>query len=231
VTVAAGSSAGSPGVLANGGTITAGPNATTPGTLNADLTLNGDSNIVAKVVSITGNSNTTATAGVDNDLIVDNGSTTTVTATQSAPLNVQLALPTASVINFNSASTYTFQILKFNGFSETGVSDFAFDPSGTTILATDGGAGAPALSTEPSDASGLFTLDTSAFANASLTSTSTGSFALELVSNNGGSGYLDVVYSGYTPAPEPGTAVLVLCGGLPMLMARRRRRQPRESRG
>ena len=46
---------------------------------------------------------------------------------------------------------------------------------------------------------------------------------MELVIQSGGNGDLEVDYA-YNAVPEPGTAMLVLAGGLPMLMARRRRK-------
>jgi autotransporter-associated beta strand protein len=50
----------------------------------------------------------------------------------------------------------------------------------------------------------------------------TGAPVLELIGTAGGYD-LDIAYS-YSAAPEPGTAMLVLAGGLPMLLARRRRK-------
>jgi hypothetical protein len=72
---------------------------------------------------------------------------------------------------------------------------------------------------------GFFTLDTSSFADASSnhTNSSNSSFALELISNGGGAGSLDVVY--FSVTPEPGTTLLVLGGVVPMCMGRRRSRK------
>jgi L-aminopeptidase/D-esterase-like protein len=96
---------------------------------------------------------------------------------------------------------------------------FCGSSGNTTILATDGGKGAPAVTA--GDA-GFFALDTSSFANAAsnATSTSNGYFALELISAAGGSGQLDVVYNA---TPEPGTTLLVVASAAPLLMRRRRR--------
>ena len=217
VTLAAGTTNGSPGVLANGGAITAGAGSTTVGTLTTgNQTWNGQANLIAKVNGITGSGNTVATAGIDNDLVTTAGSITLANGNTTA-FNVQLLAPAAGVTNFNPLSSYTFEIASFGSF--VAPAGFSYDPSNTTILATDGGAGAPAVT--PGDA-GFFTLDTSSFASASsnATSTSTSSFALELISTGGGAGQLDVVYFA---TPEPGTAMLLLAGAGPMLMARRRK--------
>ncbi len=90
--------------------------------------------------------------------------------------------------------------------------------SDTTILATDNGINAPTVT--PGD-SGIFALNTAAFATANGISPSTGNFALELLGTSGSAGTLEVVYNG---TPEPGTGLLALAGLTPFLAARRRRR-------
>jgi autotransporter-associated beta strand protein len=226
VTLAAGTSNGSPGVLANGGTITAGATSTTVGTLTTgNQTWKRQANLVAKVNSITGNN---PIAGTDNDLVTTAGSIT-LSDTKSTPFNVQLLAPAAGVVNFHEAgSSYTFKIASFGSFAvPTG---FTYDPSHTTILATDGGVTAPTLTAADVSDEGFFTLDTSSFADASSnhTNSSNSSFALELISNGGGAGTLDVVY--FSVTPEPSTTLLVLAGAAPLLMGRRRRMKDAASR-
>ncbi len=71
-------------------------------------------------------------------------------------------------------------------------------------------------------ASSLFTLDTSAFVASNPVSGSGSSFYLEALGTQGGSETLEI---GYNATPEPGTAMLILAGAIPMLTARRRRRE------
>ena len=90
--------------------------------------------------------------------------------------------------------------------------------SGPTILAVAGtGAGAPTIM---SGDSGIFALNTSAFDSANGINPSSSYFALELINTSGTNYSLDV----YTNAPEPCAAMLMLAGGLPLLLARRRRK-------
>jgi autotransporter-associated beta strand protein len=218
VTLAAGTSDGSPGVLASGGTITAGGSSTAVGTLTTgNQTWSGQANLVAKVNSITGSGNAAPTAGIDNDLVHTAGSITLSNSNTTA-FNVQLLAPAAGVTNFKpGGSTYTFEIASFGSF--VAPAGFKYGSSNTTILATDGGATAPAVTN--GDA-GFFTLDTSSFADASsnFTTTRSSSFALELISDDGAAGQLDVVY--FSNAPEPDTTLLALSGAFPMFAGRRR---------
>jgi fibronectin-binding autotransporter adhesin len=68
---------------------------------------------------------------------------------------------------------------------------------------------------------GLFALNTTNFTFNGVSSPSQSLFSLEFETVNGGSN-LDLVLD-YSSAPEPGTGLLVLGGGLPMLLRRRRR--------
>jgi autotransporter-associated beta strand protein len=202
-----------------GGTLAAGLNAITAGILHTDLTVNGNATITSRVFGVTGSPN--PTPGTDFDQIVDSAGTTTLGASTSSPINVRLTLPNGNATaGFSSTSNYSFPVLTFNAVNFPNDGAAGTPGTGITVLATDNGSGAPTVN--PTYAS-LFTLDTSAFANSSLGTASNGSFALELNIAAGGSGDLEVDYA-YSAAPEPGTAMLVLAGGLPMLMARRRRR-------
>jgi autotransporter-associated beta strand protein len=69
----------------------------------------------------------------------------------------------------------------------------------------------------------LFTLDTSNFVTNNPSATD--GFYLEALSSGSGE-TLDI---GYTAAPEPGTAMLVLGGAMPTLLSRRRRKSRRDS--
>jgi len=75
-----------------------------------------------------------------------------------------------------------------------------------------------------------FVLSTSGFTAPSSASGLTSSWQLEVVTDSGLGGSsgqdLDLVYSA---TPEPGTALLVLAGGLPMLLSRRRRKNVKTS--
>jgi fibronectin-binding autotransporter adhesin len=215
LTLAAGTTSGSAGTLANGAILAAGANSTTPGTLTTgNQTWNGQANLVAKVATINGGAGGTPAAGSDYDQVI--AGNITLSNTSSAPFNVQVN-GVAGVTGFDAADpyiNYDFKLATFTSF--TGVT---FATSGPTILATDGGITAPAVT---SGDAGLFTLDTSSLATGAGTSTSTSSFALELIGGNGGSsGSLDLVYQS---TPEPGTTLLVLGGAVPMLLSRRQRR-------
>jgi autotransporter-associated beta strand protein len=211
--------------VGGGGTIGAGSNATSVGTLHTDLTLNGNSTLVSKVVSITANgsvgSYTLATAGTDNDTIVDGGSTI-INAVAGSPLTVTLAAPTGTVSGFNPANSYAWQVLSSGNITVSDLGgNFSYSGNPTTVLARNSnntGQTPQVTGTDSAD----FTLNTAAFASAV---GATGDFSLDLVgpTTNGQSGTLDVVYNGYSAAPEPGTAMLVLAGGVPIFLARRRR--------
>jgi autotransporter-associated beta strand protein len=71
-------------------------------------------------------------------------------------------------------------------------------------------------------APGVFVLNTAGFTDSNNPSVSASNFTLE-AENFSNTEDLVLDYS-YSAAPEPGAAMLVLAGGLPMLMARRRRR-------
>ena len=70
-----------------------------------------------------------------------------------------------------------------------------------------------------SGSNALFSLDTSAFTMNGVNNPSQSFFSLELV----GTGAGDNLVLDYNAAPEPGTGLLVLIGGLPLLRRRRRR--------
>ena len=144
----------------------------------------------------------TAVAGSTID---DIAMTTLDASSLSNPFAVRLTAA-AVTTGFSATSSYTWQIAGFGG-AVTGLSN------GT--LATANGSGANIATFGE-----LFTLDTSSFATANGLTSSSGSFALELLGSSG-SQTLDVAY---TAAPEPGTAMLVLAGVVPMLLMGRRRR-------
>jgi fibronectin-binding autotransporter adhesin len=223
LTLAAGTKNGSAGVLADGAILAPGANAATTGTLSTgSQTWNGQANLVAKVASVSG-AGGTPVAGTDNDQVAMNGTLTLAsTVTSTAGFNVQVNAPTGatSVPGFDATdpyTTYTFQLATFSAFSAP--AGFNYGPNGTTILATDGGTTAPQVTTGDG---GIFVLDTSGLAGAAGTQQSMSSFTLELLTpSGGGTDSLDLVYQS---TPEPGTALLVIGGVAPMLLARRRRK-------
>jgi len=111
--------------------------------------------------------------------------------------------PTGTLGSIAGGTTYTWVLAQINTLSVGGVSV----PAGSTPISSDF-----ALST-----SGL-----TASINGGATATAAGTFALYFEAETVGGSTDDLVLS-YTSAPEPGTAMLVLGGMLPVLMGRRRR--------
>jgi fibronectin-binding autotransporter adhesin len=208
------------GTAGNGATIAGGGSSSAPGILVTNAqTWNGASNLAAKIVSITGSGHTVPTAGTDYDQMQAGAITaSTLANTASGKFDVEVQSGGSSAANFSTASNYTFHLATFSSFS--GPSGFIEPTSGPIVLATTGsGTGAPAVDATDSQ---YFVLDTSSFTLANPGSSS-GEFALELVGSGGTGTGLDLVY--YASAPEPGTAMLVLAGAMPMLAGRRRRQR------
>jgi fibronectin-binding autotransporter adhesin len=211
------------GAVTVNGAITAGSSATTgaPGT----LTINGSGKTTTfaaggsySVKINSSNASGATNAGTNWDEIVL--STLAVTATSANPFTVTpVSLTsgnTAGAANgFSSTTSDIWQIATATTFS--GITQAAGGIGSTTVLATDGGVNAPAVT---SGDSGIFALNTTAFAAANGTSSSTGNYELEMLEPSSGVFDVDLVYNA---APEPGTALLILGGALPMLTARRRR--------
>jgi len=130
----------------------------------------------------------------------------------NSPITLQLYTPT--VINNNAGGEYSWIIAQTNSSTAPTLPGSGYAIGASNNLLTE------AVST---GASRLFVLDTSNFSmNGAVSPTSSG-FSLELAPDGTGGDY-DLVLD-YNAAPEPGTAILVLAGGLPMLSARRRRRK------
>jgi fibronectin-binding autotransporter adhesin len=215
VTVYTGATLGGSGTIAgaitvnSGGTIAAGPNATTTGKLisssSTAVALAGGSAYNWKVNADTSG----GTAGMSNgwdlvatQLLALGSSGTNLSSIAPFTVNIQ-GSPTSGF----GAGSQTFQIA-------TAVSGISVN--GTAISTTGGNVN---LSTAYS---GDFVLNTSGF-NAPTTVGGSPTWQLEVEADTlgGGGQDLDLVYSA---TPEPGTAMLVLAGALPMLTSRRRRR-------
>ncbi len=204
--------------LADGGTITAGASTTATGVLATGAeTWSQASNLALKINDSHGDA--TPAAGTDYDQLQITGAVTASALTSALPLDVQVLSGGSASNSFSATSYYTFHLATFSSF--TGPSGFVSTSAGTptVVLATRGSAPfAPAANATDSQ---YFVLDTSSFTGAN-TGSSAGEFALELVSSGGTPSGLDIVY--YSSTPEPGAAVLLLWGAVPMLGARRRRR-------
>jgi fibronectin-binding autotransporter adhesin len=191
----------------SGGTLTAGAGvasataAAAPGILNANsgtVTLASGSNLDVKVNSVSN----TAVVGTNWDEVVINALSVS-SLSSSAPANINLyGLTAANVVGptptpgFSSTTPFTLtNVVVFPNVTQT-------------ALAADINAGD-------------FALNTSNFTNNNTTPYANIGFELLAVTDGGGSA-LDVEY---TATPEPGTALLVLAGAMPMLGARRRRRK------
>jgi hypothetical protein len=209
------------------GSIGAGGNATTIGQLTTGAQVwNGNGTYVWKLSTTLGNSTVARGSGASGLL----GGGTGVEGTNWDLLNITTGNLSLSTLNSNSpfyiapignitsspSDGYSWIIAQSAGVNSillpTGLSYTAGNV--TTNMAgsdlTNGGSG------------GIFVLNTANFLDQG-TSVEPSSFTLEAV-NFGSSEDLVLDYT-YNAAPEPGTAMLVLAGGLPMLMARRRRRK------
>jgi fibronectin-binding autotransporter adhesin len=195
----------------SGGKIGAGATATTTGTLNTGSQAWNNGGGLTIKTNDTGNSlngSVTGQAGAA-------GSTTgwdlvtmsSLTSNLNGNTTFSVSLTGNPVADFSGTASYLWPIAQ--------ITSGAPITTGTMLATTDStGANVPA-------AGELFTLDTTNFVNNNATATA--GFYLEAV-NSGGGETLDI---GYNTAPEPGTAMLVLGGAVPMLMARRRRRGSR----
>ena len=140
---------------------------------------------------------------------VANGNAFTI---QLSSLTGNQATPTATT-GFDSTKSYSWIIGTASSISLNGAAPLSINPTSDTKLITG-------VTTD------LFALDTSGFnlgtAGNALPAGVSG-FELDAI----GTGSGDNIVLSYNAAPEPGTAMLVLAGGLPMLAARRRRHQRR----
>jgi len=206
----------------SGGTITAGADATHAGNFtvgdgtNGNLTLAGGASYLWKLNDFNGN--LTGTPGTNWDLVNVNGALTFSgnTAVTVAMAAYGGATPAQGAPVNNFSGNQTFEIASFASTNLAGVTAGGNQTIQLTDPTTGQGTGAY---------TGLFALNTSGFTNEPTASTDGAAFLEFIGSGAGTGGTLDVSYGTYTATPEPGTTLLVLAGGLPMLAARRRRRQ------
>jgi autotransporter-associated beta strand protein len=202
----------------SGGTIAAGASLTTVGTLTTgNQTWSTGGNYAWKITGSAGNSSVaigsggsgkigggSGTEGSDWDNLVM--SALTVSSTTGSPFTIVVSGTPSGSTN----STYSWVI------AQTGSTSL---PSGIT----DSGNLLPGGN---STQAGEFTLNTANFTFDGVTNpyaSTPSAFSLEFEPIGGqGSGDYDLVLD-YYAAPEPGTGLLVLAGGLPMLLSRRRR--------
>jgi fibronectin-binding autotransporter adhesin len=202
VTVAGGAiiSAGTSSALGTGSTTAVGTLSTT-----GSQTWGSDGEYSTKITGATGS------AGTNWDEVLM--STLSVTATGTTSTTNFYIAPVATLTGLTYGAQYTWVIGNISSGGATGSSVTL--PSGNLTTATN------LLGT---NASAPFALDTSGFTAATSSGSlpiSQSNFSLQLVTGTGITGEnLDLTY---TATPEPGTAMLVLVGGLPTLMARRRR--------
>jgi hypothetical protein len=143
------------------------------------------------------------TEGASWDLLnITSGGLNLSTLTSASPFKIA---PVGAITG--GGQTYSWVIAQSTG--QNSITLPAGSSVGTDLTATSG--------------SGIFALNTSGLTDASNAGLSSSSFTLEAVNMNSGTEDLVLDYS-YSATPEPGTAMLVLSGALPMLLARRRRR-------
>jgi autotransporter-associated beta strand protein len=220
-TLSAGTNSGGATVTGGTGTVPATGSANSVGALSTGaLTFGAGGNFAVKISDLNADSSTgvgnPGTAGANYDTVAASGAIK-VTSTSGSGFNVQLlgsgSGSGGASANFDAGANYKFQLASYT--STTGLTHAPTTNGATEILT---GASADSVDT------GKFVLDTSNFTTANPTAVSS-DFFLEAVGTGSGAGDLDVVYQGYSAAPEPGTAMLVLAGAMPMLTARRRRKR------
>ena len=207
----------------NGGIITAGADALTSGKLNTgNETWNGGAAYEWKIAALgttpaAPGSGASGTPGVNWDDISMSGLTVS-----SGGSNQPFTIAAANLSTLTTAtntSTYSWII----GQSST-IPTLPGTSAGS-LTTTSGTSTANLLTTTPSGSgSNVFALDTSNFGSGLTINGATpptGIFSLEFVNV---SGTYDLVLD-YNAAPEPGTAMLMLAGALPVLSVRRRRRR------
>ncbi len=202
--------------IKSGGTLALGADASTVGALTtAAGTFFGGGTYTPKIIGAgtgaagmpapqAGGTSTTFDEITMSALTVDSSTSTT-------PFAIILTAPaTPPTTTFDPTKNYDWQIASITG-AVSGA------PIGSYLaVASNTGANLPVSGEQ-------FTLDTSSFvaANTPPGIPASGNFFLELESLGGGGESLDI---GYNATPEPGTALLLLAGALPMLTSRRRRR-------
>jgi autotransporter-associated beta strand protein len=152
-----------------------------------------------------GSGASTVTPGTNSDDVVL--SALTVSASTGTPFTISLT--TAAAANGAIGGT-------------NGQYSWILAETGSTALPTNISDSGNLLAGGNSAQAGLFALDTTNFSMNGVTHPGSNLFSLEFEPIGAGGKY-DLVLD-YAAAPEPGTALLVMGGVLPMLMGRRRRR-------
>jgi autotransporter-associated beta strand protein len=201
---------GSGSVAINGGNIAVGDgvttNAQTLTTAGGEL-WNAGGGYAPRIFATTGN-NFSPPAG-DNDADDLTTGAITLNATDQAPF---IVTATGTAGSLSGTTSYQWQVATISSISlytDNG-GTLPTSPGQTEVVATQGQSGTTQFA---------LNVPSTLFSGNSEPGTS----VLELIGAAGGTYDLDIAYS-YSSAPEPGTAMLVLAGGLPMLMARRRRK-------
>jgi len=227
-TLAGNGSTGSSVVTVNGGTIGAGGTSSTTGNLTTGAQVwSAHSAYAVKMLGSAGTGGVIAGTGSSGMLGFTAGNATPGSGQEGSDWDNLIM--NGLTVNSSTASPFTIvlsgtpsgaqQNTQYSWvIAETGSTNLPANIAGSDNL-LPGGGGAD---------SGLFTLNTSNFTFAGVTNpygSSPSSFSLEFEALSGGDYDLVLDYNSYSAAPEPGTAMLVLAGAVPMLMARRRRRK------
>ena len=202
-----------------GGIITAGVDSSTNGTLttgneswNAGAAYQWKINAAGTAVAAGNVTSLTNTAGANNDLLkisssLNSGTLLSISGNSTVPFTIA---PNGNLtgMTLGSSKTYNWELAQIGNSTSTQIS-----VNGATL---SGNSTANLFAT-----TNAFALDTSGLnvgsSNSQFLSASNFSLYFETIS-----GTNDLVLS-YNAAPEPGTAMLVLAGGLPLLQRRRRR--------
>jgi len=206
-----------------GGTIAAGSSSTTTGTLTTgNETWNAGGAYSWKAASLLGPSSTT-NAARGTGASGTTGQTNSWDDVAMSALSVSSLGGSNSSFTINISDTSTLSPPTYNTYSWIIAQSTAAvtPPTGYNVFVNSGTANSNLLVAGGSGGSAAFALNTSGFAESgSGATTALSAFTLELVSNGSGG---DNLVLDYTSAPEPGTAMLVLSGALPILLRRRRR--------
>ena len=164
----------------------------------------------------------TGVEGIDWDqLSMSSSNASTLDLSQAGGTNASFNIAVSTLGSFNSGgSSYSWVIAQVAG------NNSILLPGSPTVGTASGGTvsvpGTDLTTYSPTGGGGsyIFALNTNGFTDNGGAVTSS-AFTLEAMNIGGNE---DLVLD-YTATPEPGTTILVLCGAVPMLMGRRRRRK------
>jgi hypothetical protein len=149
------------------------------------------------------------------------------TAGQTSSSWDELLMSGLNLSSLSSANPFTIKLANVGTLTNTYNNPTQFSWDIAQVTGSGGSSTLTAYAGYPGDGNNLigngFALDTTNFTVDGVTNpgSSVGTFSLEF--EPVGSGAEDLVLDYYDATPEPGTALLIMAGGMPLLLARRRR--------